>query len=111
MSSTKHELCRLEHVCPELDLSLVSTCSLKVSSVKSFPFDVSRSDQLFESFVTAGAWITRSNGVRLSLRLLGQDSCISPADGADGFASMELQATIIRHLEVAILSVSFPALC
>jgi hypothetical protein len=108
MSSTKHELCRLEHVCPELDLSLVSTCSLKVSSVKSFPFDVSRSDQLFESFVTAGAWITRSNGVRLSIRLLGQDSCVSPADG---FASMELQATIIRHLEVAILSVSFPALC
>ncbi len=108
MSSTKHELCRLEHVCPELDLSLVSTCSLKVSSVKSFPFDVSRSDQLFESFVTAGAWITRSNGVRLSVRLLGQDSCVSPADG---FASMELQATIIRHLEVAILSVSFPALC
>lgn len=108
MSSTKYELCRLEHVCPELDLSLVSTCSLKVSSVKSFPFDVSRSDQLFESFVTAGAWITRSNGVRLSVRLLGQDSCVSPADG---FASMELQATIIRHLEVAILSVSFPALC
>jgi hypothetical protein len=108
MSSTKHELSRLEHVCPELDLSLVSTCSLKVSSVKSFPFDVSRSDQLFESFVTAGAWITRSNGVRLSVRLLGQDSCVSPADG---FASMELQATIIRHLEVAILSVSFPALC
>jgi len=108
MSSTKHELCRLEHVYPELDLSLISTCSLKVSFVKSFPFDVSRSDQLFESFVTAGAWITRSNGIRLSIRLLEQDLCISPADG---FASMELQATIIRHLEVAILSVSFPALC
>lgn len=107
MSSTKHELCRLEHVCPESDLSLVSTCSLKFSSVKSFPFHVFRSDQLFESISTAAAWITRGNGVRLSLRLLGQDSCVS---SADGLITMEFQAMIIRNLEVAVLSI-IPTLC
>ena len=99
MSFTKHELCRLEHVCPELGLSLVSTCSLKFSSVQSFPFYFARPDQVFESFTAAGAWMTRGNGLQLSLRLLGLDSCVSPANR---FASMELQATIIRHLEVVI---------
>lgn len=107
MSSTKHELCRLEHVCLESDLSLVSTCTLKFSSVKSFPFHVFKSDQLFESFSTAAAWITGSNGVRLTLRLLGQDPCIS---SDNGLATMEFQAMIVRNLEVAVLSM-IPTLC
>lgn len=107
MTPTKHELCRLEHVCPESDLSLVSTCSLRFSPVKSFSFDVSRLDQLLESFATADAWITRSNGVRLSLRLLEPNWYNS---SADALASVELQATIIQNLEVAVLSM-IPTLC
>ena len=106
MFSTNHELCRLEHVYAEANLKLKSTCSLKLSSVNGHISSFAKSDKLLETFAAAGVWVARGNGLRLSIHLLGHDTCISHRDGP---AFAESLGMVIRDVEVAMPSHESPA--
>ena len=97
MFSTVQQLCQLEHILSVANLKLTSVSSIKLSLPHELPFLLLPPPQRLTALVSAGTWVARGNGLRISVNICTEGISFIPSDREE---LVEALGVLLRDAEV-----------